>query len=218
VRHTVDPAEHANAIVRATPIIEWLTNWGRQYEEQHTYRFEFGSCVPKVGIGAIRAGQPFMPIVSPERCYLYVDVRLTPEQTAMDVDRELRHGLGALGIPHLLECTLYRRGYEATGAEPLLDILRSAHQAEFGSELGGVSPGQSSSWRDTNPFNELGIPAISYGPSAGKGGAQAWTAISDLVQAARMYARVMVGMSGAEGGGSDVTGEAGSVDLEVTTP
>ena len=136
----------------------------------------------------------------------------------MDVERELRHGLDALGIPHLLECTLYRRGYEATGAEPLLDVLESAHRAEFGTALGGVSPGQSSSWRDTNPFNELGIPAISYGPSAGRGGAQTWTAISDLVQAARMYARVIVGMSGVQDCGSGVTGESGSMDLEVTTP
>ena len=218
VRHTVELAEHANAIIRAMPIMEWLTNWGRRYEEEHTYRFEFGSCIPKVGIGAIRAGQPFMPIVSPERCYLYVDVRLTPEQTAMEVERELRHGLGALGVPHLLECTLYRRGYEAIGAEPLLDVLDSAHRAEFGTALGGVSPGQSSSWRDTNPFNELGIPAISYGPSAGRGGAQTWTAISDLVQAARMYARVMVGMSGVEGPACDVTGEEDSMDVKLPTP
>ena len=159
-----------------------------------------------------------MPIVSPERCYLYVDVRLTPEQSAMEVERELRHGLGALGVPHLLECTLYRRGYEAIGAEPLLDVLDSAHRAEFGTALGGVSPGQSSSWRDTNPFNELGIPAISYGPSAGRGGAQTWTAISDLVQAARMYARVMVGMSGIEGPASDVTGEEDSMDVKLPTP
>jgi acetylornithine deacetylase/succinyl-diaminopimelate desuccinylase-like protein len=195
VRHTIDPTEHANAIVRAAPVIEWLTRWGRRYEEEHTYEFEYGSCVPKVSIGAIRAGQPFMPIVSAERCYLYLDVRLTPAQTAMDVDRELRRGLGTLDVPLLVECTLYRRGYEAVGAQPLLGALESAHRAEFGRPLGGVRPGQASSWRDTNPYNELGIPAVSYGPSAGKGGAQSWTAIPDLVHAARMYVRVMVGMS-----------------------
>jgi hypothetical protein len=33
-----------------------------------------------------------------------------------------------------------------------------------------------------------------------------------------MYARVMVGMSGTGGDGRDLIGEAGSVDLEVTTP
>jgi hypothetical protein len=40
----------------------------------------------------------------------------------------------------------------------------------------------------------LGIPAISYGPSAGRGGAQSWTRIEDLVSAARMYARIVMGL------------------------
>lgn len=191
-----DQVRHPNAVVRAAPVVTWLTRWAKEYEERHAYPFQFGTCVPKVNIGAIRGGQPFIPISSAERCFLYLDVRLTPAQTAMDVQRELRAGLEGIGTPVELECILYRRGYEARGGEPLLEVLRAAHEAEFSEPLGGVSPGQASSWRDTNPFNELGIPAISYGPSAGMGGRQAWTTVGDLEHAARMYARVAIGLCG----------------------
>jgi acetylornithine deacetylase/succinyl-diaminopimelate desuccinylase-like protein len=192
VTQTQDPGDHVNAVVRAAPVIEWLIEWARDYEQRHVYEFAYGSCVPKVNIGAIRAGQPFIPISSPERCFLYLDVRLTPAQTAMQAQRELREGLSDLGIPFELECTLYRRGYEAEGAEPILEALALAHNAEFGETLGGVTPGQASSWRDSNPFNEMAIPAVSYGPSAGMGGLRAWTTVDDLVHATRMYTRVAV--------------------------
>jgi len=194
VQHTERPVEHANAVVRSTAVIEWLTDWGRRYESEHTYPFEYGECVPKVSIGAIRAGQPFIPITSPELCFIYLDVRLTPKQTAMEVERELRAGLESLGVPVRIECFLYRRGYHAKDADALLEVLAEAHEEEFARPLGGVTAGQASSWRDTNPYNELGIPAISYGPSAGRGGAQSWTRIEDLVSAARMYARIVMGL------------------------
>lgn len=196
VVHTDEASKHANAIVRASEVVSWITKWAGHYERANAYEFEFGTCIPKVGIGAIRAGQPFIPITSPERCFLYLDVRLTPVQSAMQVESELRRGLDEVGVPYLLEPTLYRRGYEAQGVEPLLSVLAQAHKTEFGTTLGGVSSGQCSSWRDTNPFNELGIPAVSYGPSAGMGGAQASTSIADLLHAARMYARIAIGLCG----------------------
>jgi acetylornithine deacetylase/succinyl-diaminopimelate desuccinylase-like protein len=197
VPHTeAPPEEHPNAVVRASPVLQWLADWAAGYRERHTYEFEYGSCAPNVNIGAIRAGRPYIPITSPERCFIYLDVRLTPAQSAMETERELRAGLDGLGIPYELECTLYRRGYEAEGAEPMLDALSRAHQAEFGNELGGVSTGQSSSWRDTNPFNEMGIPAVSYGPSAGMGGLRAWTTVNDLLHASRVYARLGAELAG----------------------
>jgi hypothetical protein len=95
-----------------------------------------------------------------------------------------------VGVPTVVECTLYRRGYEAQGVEPLLDAVRAAHRAEFDAEPGEVYPPLSSMWRDTNPFNELAIPAVTYGPAAGVGGGRFWTAIDDFVRAARLYARI----------------------------
>ncbi|MEX2375213.1 MAG: M20/M25/M40 family metallo-hydrolase [Dehalococcoidia bacterium] len=196
VDHSGTTADNENAIVRAAALVPRIIDWARHYEHVHTYPFTYGSCIPKVNIGAVRGGQPFIPITSPEQCYLYLDVRLTPSQTAMDVQRELLGVLADIGVPVDLECTLYRRGYEAEGAEPLIASLTDAHLEEFGEAPGGVSPGQASSWRDTNPFNELGIPSLSYGPSAGMGGRRAWTTVADLERATRVYARTAVRLSG----------------------
>ena len=98
--------------------------------------------------------------------------------------------LADLDVPTKVECTLYRRGYEAVGAEPLLDATGKAHRAEFNRELGDVHTPLTSMWRDTNPFNELGIPAVTYGPAAGVGGGLFWAEIDDFVSAARVYSRL----------------------------
>ncbi len=166
-----------------------MESWARRYENEHAYVFDGGVCIPKVNIGAIRGGQPFIPIVTAEKCFLYLDVRLTPAQTAMQVIAELRAELAKVDVPTEIECTLYRRGYEAVGAEPLLDALRQAHQAEFGKPMPDLAPPLSSMWRDTNPFNEVGIPAITYGPAAGVGGGLFWAEADDFLHAARVYAR-----------------------------
>lgn len=190
VTHPGSLAEHGNALVRVAPVIEALTDWGRRYETEHEYRFDGGRCVPKVNIGAIRGGQPFLTIVSAERCYLYLDVRLTPAQTAMDVQAELQEVLGALDVPTELECTLYRRGYEAVDVDELLDATAIAHRAEFGTDPGEVEPQLSSMWRDTNPFIEMGIPAITYGPTGSVGGGRYSAEIADFEAVTRIYARL----------------------------
>ena len=190
VTHPERIADHGNALVRVAPVIEALTDWGRRYEVEHEYRFDGGRCVPKVNIGAIRGGQPFLSIVSAERCFVYLDVRLTPVQTAMDVQAELQKVLVGLDVPTELECTLYRRGYEAVGVGPLLDATEIAHQAEFGTELGEVEPQLSSMWRDTTPFIEMGIPAVTYGPTGSVGGGRYSAEIDDFVAVTRVYTRL----------------------------
>jgi acetylornithine deacetylase/succinyl-diaminopimelate desuccinylase-like protein len=192
ISHPESPSENDNAIVRAIPVIQRLERWARDYEAAHTYHFDGGVCIPKVNIGAIRGGQPFIPIVTAERCYLYLDVRITPQQTAMDVQAELRAVLAEVDVDTELACTLYRRGFEAENVEPLLDATRAAHRGEFGNEPGEVYPPLSSMWRDTNPFNELGIPAITYGPASGVGGGRFWADAEDFVRATRVYARLAV--------------------------
>ena len=196
IDHPASLAENGNALVRAAPVIERIEDWARRYEKEHAYHFDGGSCIPKVNIGAIRGGQPFIPIVTAEKCFIYLDVRITPQQTAMDVQAELRAELEALEVPTVLECTLYRRGFEAQGVEPLLDALRTAHRGEFGDDPGEVESPLSSMWRDTNPFNEAGIPAITYGPAAGVGGGLFWAEADDFLHAARVYARTALGICG----------------------
>jgi acetylornithine deacetylase/succinyl-diaminopimelate desuccinylase-like protein len=189
IDHPDNLAANGNAVVRAVPVVTQLESWARGYEKEHAYAFDGGVCIPKVNIGAIRGGQPFIPIVTAEKCFLYLDVRLTPAQNAVQVTAELRDELAKIDVPTEIECTLFRRGYEAVGAEPLLDALRQAHEAEFDKPMPDLAPPLSSMWRDTNPFNEAGIPAITYGPAAGVGGGLFWAEAGDFVHAARVYAR-----------------------------
>jgi len=189
IDHPADLGANGNALVRLAPVVTHLEHWARRYEVEHTYAFDGGLCIPKVNIGAIRGGQPFIPIVTAEKCFIYLDVRLTPTQTAMQVMAELKAELATLDVPTEVECTLFRRGYEAVGAEPLLEALRQSHEAEFDRPMPALEPPLSSMWRDTNPFNEVGIPAITYGPAAGVGGGLFWAEADDFVHAARVYAR-----------------------------
>ena len=194
IDHPEDATENGNAVVLAGPVIQAIERWARRYEAEHTYTFDGGSCIPKVNIGAIRGGQPFIPIVTAEQCYLYLDVRLTPEQTAMEVQAELKEVLASVNVPTRVECTLYRRGWEATDVEPLLEVTAAAHRAELGREMGAIHPPLTSMWRDTIPFVELGIPAVTYGPAAGVGDGKFWAEIDDFVTATRVYARMALDM------------------------
>ena len=45
-------------------------------------------------------------------------------------------------------------------------------------------------WRDTNAFNELGIPAISYAPRATSHATSKSFKVKDLTDAALVYARI----------------------------
>jgi hypothetical protein len=47
-------------------------------------------------------------------------------------------------------------------------------------------------WRDINMFNELGIPAVTYGPRSEKHSFRKAISIEALYQAACVYARTMV--------------------------
>ena len=45
-------------------------------------------------------------------------------------------------------------------------------------------------WRDANAFNELGIPALSYGPRSVSHAAKKSFKVDDLVNASIVYARI----------------------------
>jgi hypothetical protein len=45
-------------------------------------------------------------------------------------------------------------------------------------------------WRDTNAFNELGIPAVSYAPRSASHASTKSFKVKDLIDAAVVYARI----------------------------
>ncbi|MGD9770062.1 MAG: hypothetical protein AB7U62_20695, partial [Pseudolabrys sp.] len=70
------------------------------------------------------------------------------------------------------------------------DGLRRAHRQTIGSELEVAAPVYSSMWRDVLIFNEMGIPAITYGPP--RSFRKQAMSVDDLARAAGVYARVAI--------------------------
>ena len=182
--------KNPNAIVRMARLIEHLESWAYDYERRYRYECPGGVVVPKVNIGAIRGGVPYKITKTVQQCAIYVDVRITPTQNPLDVREELRGLLSSAGLNGEVDLYVYRRGYEGRQVEPLAGSIRQSHRQIFG-ELPKLAPAPySSMWRDINVFNEMGIPAITYGPGASVGGGNFAMRIEDLVTAAKLYALI----------------------------
>lgn len=189
--------ESPNAIVRATDVIRAIEQWAERYERDHTYVCRLGTVVPKVSVGAVRGGVPYKITKAPAVCQLYVDVRITPEQSLPSVQAELATVLAATGIPHRVEPFVFRRAFEAEGTEELEAAVTRAHRRVFDGEPGEPIPAITSMWRDSNVFIEAGIPTICYGPGASTGGGGKYAMrIETMVDAARVYAGVAMELCG----------------------
>jgi acetylornithine deacetylase/succinyl-diaminopimelate desuccinylase-like protein len=182
--------KHPNAIVRAALLVPILQQWAREYERRSVYACKDGTIVPKAVIGAIRGGNPYHVTRTSELCALYLDCRLTPVSDPLAIRRELRELLAASRLPGKVELFLYRRSCGAGDNSILLDGLRTAHRAIIGNELELAAPVFSSMWRDVLIFNEMGIPAITYGPP--RSYRKQAVSVDDLVRAARVYAGVAI--------------------------
>jgi acetylornithine deacetylase/succinyl-diaminopimelate desuccinylase-like protein len=185
-----------NAIIRAIPVLERIEEWALEYERKHRYEGAGGTVQPRVNVGAIRAGEPSMILQNPELCLIYLDIRTVPRQPTEEIGFELRQLLEQAGVEGRIEQFLNRPSYEAKGIEPLSDALDAAHQYEFGTECEIATPPECSMWRDHLVFNEVGIPALTYGPPAVVGAGQFSVAKADLVQAARVYALTALALCG----------------------
>ncbi len=189
-------ADAPNAIVRATAAIAAFEEWAYGYQTRHTYRGPMGTIVPKASVNAIRSGYPFNVTSAPQVCAFYVDTRILPGANPMDVRDELRALLRSIDVGGTVELYLYRPGFEARGAERLVETVRRCHDQTFDAPPAIVGDPVTSMWRDTNAFNELGIPAISYAPRATSHAASKSFKVKDLTDAAVVYARIAMDLCG----------------------
>ncbi len=185
-----------NMIVAATAAIEAIERWADGYERRSVLRSPGGEVHPKVQIGAIRSGEPSRPIMSPQLCYLYLDVRAVPGTNPLDVRDEIGAALQVTGIDHEIELYLFRPGYESKGIEPLVEAVSQAHRAVVGGDPPPVSGPAASMWRDSNVFAELGIPVVNYGPRSATHAFRRALSIQSLYQAACVYARTALTICG----------------------
>jgi acetylornithine deacetylase/succinyl-diaminopimelate desuccinylase-like protein len=82
--------DNPNALIKMIGVIEAIEKWAVEYERKYTMEYPVGKMVPKVSIGAIRAGAPYKPSTTPKTCSIYVDVRVPPPLEFNQVERELR--------------------------------------------------------------------------------------------------------------------------------
>ncbi|MET0502295.1 MAG: M20/M25/M40 family metallo-hydrolase [Candidatus Binatia bacterium] len=184
--------DNPNAIIKMAAVIQALETWAVVYEKKYTIEYPVGKMVPKVSIGAIRGGAPYKPSTTADSCSIYVDVRVPPPVNFAQVERELREVVLSQGLGGEVECFMSRKGYEGKNVEPLVDAIRRAHEKVRGSEPPPIDTPETSMWRDINIFNEVGIPAATFGMprKSAPDVAQKFVEVGDIVDAAKMYALV----------------------------
>lgn len=188
--------DHPGALPTAARIALALERWAAEYSTDNVREYEHGRVRPSAGVGAFRSGNPYAPAVAPGTASLYVDVRLPPGEGPDFVRRQLEAVLDDLEVETSVEQYLFRRGYVADteALEPLIDWIEAAYDAVRSGSTPEPDPAITSMWRDTNIFNEVGIPSVSLGPprvsETVDGDRAQGLLLDDVVDAAKLYARV----------------------------
>ena len=148
--------------------------------------------MPRVNIGAIRGGVPYKIARTVQQCAIYVDVRITPIQEPLALREELGRVVSDAGLTGEVELYAYRPAFEvdAKRVAPLKSAITHAHQAILGGNPGAAPIPASSMWRDINCFNEMRIPALTYGPGVSAGAGTYGIKINDLITASKLYAQI----------------------------
>ena len=164
--------------------------------------------MPKAQVYEIQSSGPAWT-EQQDYCFVFVDVRLTPEAPATAIQNSLRAAIEETGVECEVQSYDYKRGFVSNNAEPLINALKDAHKEVSGEELAFASTGVISMWRDANAFNEAGIPAVGYGPGtrdssteggvAGLAGVARPMAVDDLVALAKVFALTALTVCGVAG-------------------
>ncbi len=201
--------ESPNMIVRAGVALEALERWAAAYEQRYACDTPSGRVIPKAQVGAIRAGDPSGVVITPQICRLYLGAFTVPGQDPLVLKDEIADALHEAGVPPAdVELYLFRCGHEAQHVERLRDALLGAHVATFGTPPPPAPSPTCSMWRDVNIWNEVGIPAMTYGPRAATHMYRRAFPIEALYQAACVYARLITDVCNQEKPRARVDGAA----------
>jgi acetylornithine deacetylase/succinyl-diaminopimelate desuccinylase-like protein len=191
-----------------------IEEWGAKYEIENTREYPPGKLVPKVTVAAVRGSVPYRPNRTSGICSIYMDVRIPPHREILDVKRELEGVLNRLDLDLDLEMFMSRKGLVGKNSEPLVEAITKCFKEITGQGLGTIPTEEMSMWRDINVFNAVGIPSVTFGPprwilenpgeeerrgSTDPGGKAKYFDREDLVNAAKVYARLALDMCGKDG-------------------
>jgi acetylornithine deacetylase/succinyl-diaminopimelate desuccinylase-like protein len=181
--HTSYSHKFPNTILQMTRIIETLHEWGQDYRERRSYR----GYPANLNIAAIEGGWPYRCSRTPVYCTLYIDTRVPPTVSMMDVKNEILEVLE--GVKR-----------ENPDIDPVLETLMSVPGTEVD--------------EDATYLNRFGVPALNYGPSGRlrttpesrwDPNAGEHVSIEDLYNCTRVYASLILDVCG--GARSEVLGK-----------
>lgn len=188
------PGESPNMVVRAARGVAILEEWAADYQRRWTVGYGSTKVIPKAQVGAIRGGVSHAVDSTPQICTIYLGAFTPPAADPLSIRSEILRELSAGGVsPSEVELYAWRPGYVAKGAERLHEAIVHAHQATFDGQVPPPNdPATASMWRDINVWNELGIPALTYGPRSNRHSYRRALSIESLYDSACVYARVIV--------------------------
>jgi acetylornithine deacetylase/succinyl-diaminopimelate desuccinylase-like protein len=158
-------AEVRNAVVDAATLVRHLQAWFPQYTARNTS----GLVAPLGTVSAIAGGWPEKPAFVPDRCAVYVDLRISPRTSPADAMRQLGEALDAIRAaePGLaFDCDMIA-AVPGTTTPPENWIVRSsvaAWQAAYG--RAHVLRTGTSGATDANTLRGHGIPTARIGMAA----------------------------------------------------
>lgn len=191
-------AEHPNAIVKGAEIIRALEEWAIAYEERNAYTSSCGKVRPKAQVCAVRGGVPYRANRSATVCNLYVDVRTVPAMNQQAVVQEVRELVQKVDPRAEVECFMAKAGYEGKGVEPLAQAVTQGYEEVIGGKPPEPEVAVTSMWRDTNIFNSVGIPSLTFGLGRGEASVQGTGSYSlqDMVRCSKIYALTALQLCG----------------------
>ncbi len=156
---------------------------------------------PKAQVGAFRGGLPWRPNRSSTYAALYVDVRTLPGEAIPPILRELESVVHSVDPGAQVEITMSKAGYGASAEDiqPLIETIRNAHEYVRGEPMPErAEPAVVSMWRDTNVYNRVGIPALTFGPSRGQAAVQGTGSmeLNDMIEGTKIYALTALAITG----------------------
>lgn len=192
--HTAFQDRAVNAIDESMIVYNALKEWSEDYRSRNV----FDGMKPNVNLSAIRGGWPWRVSRVPVYCDIFMDVRLSPAMTVVELKAELEEWLANIKRDHprlVCEVEFYGTG-PGTHIEndtPVVQSICSAHREIFSAEprVGGVN-----FYSDAAHMNRYEIPTVNYGLSGrlrtgGEGFDPAegeHQSISDLVEGTKVYA------------------------------
>ena len=178
-----------NAIVRMQDVQRAVLEWAERWAERATYRGLRGV----VNLGAIRGGWPWRVSRTPDRCDLFVDVRVPPTMAMQEARAALRalvEDLRARFPAHGIEAEVFvtAPGSEIDEDHPLVEAIDAGHRLVFGE---APERGAERWFSDASVLTRYGIDTVNYGTSSGLPGAEGESLdIDGLVAIASVYAAV----------------------------